>query len=54
MYVAILNPSPKFEEFDFSVQQDADPVATPEPASWFLLGTGLLGFAAAIRRKANR
>ncbi len=54
MYVAILNPSPKFEEFDFSVQQDADPVATPEPASWLLLGTGLLGFAAAIRRKANR
>ena len=54
MYVAILNTSPKFEAFDFSVQQDTDPVATPEPASWFLLGTGLLGFAAAIRRKANR
>jgi hypothetical protein len=54
MYVAILNTSPKFEAFDFSVQQDPDPVATPEPASWFLVGTGLLGFAAAIRRKANR
>jgi len=54
MYVAILNTSPKFEALDFSVQQDPDPVATPEPASWFLVGTGLLGFAAAIRRKANR
>ena len=54
MYVAILDSAPKFEAFDFSVQQDSDPVATPEPASWFLVGTGLLGFAAAIRRKANR
>jgi PEP-CTERM motif-containing protein len=54
MYVAILNTPPKFDAFDFSVQEDPDPVATPEPASWLLLGTGLLGFAAAIRRKANR
>jgi hypothetical protein len=54
MYVAILNTPPKFDALDFFVQQDADPVATPEPASWFLVGTGLLGFAAAIRRKANR
>ena len=32
-------------------QSDTVPAATPEPSSFALLGTGLLGFAGAIRRR---
>jgi hypothetical protein len=55
MYVAIQNSVllPKSDEF--SVEQEFEPASTiPEPASLLLLATGLAGFTAALRRKANR
>jgi hypothetical protein len=55
MLVAIRNAPPLFVTADLSFEQNfvpADP--SPEPGSLFLVGTGLLLFVAAIRRKANR
>jgi hypothetical protein len=55
MFVAIRNAPPLFVTADLSLEQNfvpADP--SPEPGSLLLVGTGLLLFGAAIRRKSNR
>jgi hypothetical protein len=55
MFVAIRNAPPPFETNNLSFDQNfapADPA--PEPGSLLFVGTGLLLFGAAIRRKMNR
>jgi hypothetical protein len=54
MYVAILNNTPLFVTNDLFVQQEVVAATTPEPGTLLLMGTGLIFFTAAIRRKANR
>ena len=54
MFVAILSSSTPLKAAGLSFEQTfvaADP--TPEPGSLFLVGTGLLLFVAALRRKVN-
>ncbi len=40
-----------FELDSISVTAAATPVVTPEPSSWLLLGTGVLGIAGRVRRR---
>ncbi len=54
LFVAILNSPPPSAAQNDLVQQDSAPASTPEPRNLFLVGTGLLLFFAAIRRKATR
>jgi len=51
LFEAIANPAPVQS---FSLRENVVESSTPEPASLLLIGTGLLYFTAALRRKANR
>jgi hypothetical protein len=55
IFVAMLNSAPLFQgQSALFVEPDFDPVTTPEPTSLLLVGSGLLLFVAAVRRKASR
>jgi len=54
IFELVENPAPVFESLDFSVQPDVVRETTPEPRSLLLVGSGLLAFLAAVRRKATR
>jgi hypothetical protein len=53
-FVAILNSAPLLQARTALFQEEFDPASTPEPRSFLLVGTGLLFFVGAIRRKADR
>jgi hypothetical protein len=55
MYELIQTSGPVLTDVDSFVQQDFDPVTTPEPRSLLLVATGLIWVAVMLRRgKANR
>jgi hypothetical protein len=54
IFVAIRNTPPLFETANLVVEPEVVRATTPELSSLLLVGTGLLLFGAAIRRKANR
>ena len=55
MYELVQTSGPVLNESDAAVQEDFDPVTTPEPRSLLLVATGLIWVAVMLRRsKANR
>jgi hypothetical protein len=55
MYELVQTSGPVLNDVDAAVQEDFDPVTTPEPRSLLLVATGLIWVAVMLRRsKANR
>ncbi len=52
IYELVQTPAPQVATF--AAFHEFEPATTPEPASYLLVGTGLLWATAAIRRKARR